>query len=45
MKGVEAQWDADAGKYKLYTKYTREISGDDVGVWFKYDEPNRNRSK
>lgn len=37
MKGVEAQWDADAGKYKLYTKYTREISGDDVGVWFKYD--------
>lgn len=37
MQGVEAEWDADAGKYKLYKKYTREISGDDVGVWFRYD--------
>lgn len=37
MEGVEAQWDVHAGKYKLYTKYTREISGDDIGVWFRYD--------
>lgn len=37
MEGVEAQWDIHAGKYKLYTKYTREISGDDIGVWFRYD--------
>lgn len=37
MKGVEAEWDAYSGKYKLYTKYTREMSGDDVGVWFTYD--------
>ena len=34
---AEAEWDSDAGKYKLYPKYTREMSGDDVGVWFKYD--------
>ncbi|WP_455636986.1 GH92 family glycosyl hydrolase [Parabacteroides sp.] len=34
---AEAAWDADAGKYKLYTSYTREMSGDDVGVWFDYD--------
>lgn len=34
---AEAAWDADAGKYKLYTSYTREISGDDIGVWFDYD--------
>ena len=37
MKGVEAQWDAYSGKYKLYTKYDREMSGDDIGVWFTYD--------
>lgn len=37
MKGVEAQWDAYSGKYKLYTKYNREMSGDDIGVWFTYD--------
>lgn len=37
MKGVEADWDIHSGKYKLYTKYTREMSGDDVGVWFTYD--------
>ena len=37
MKGVEAEWDIYSGKYKLYTSYTREMSGDDVGVWFDYD--------
>lgn len=37
MKGVEAEWDIHSGKYKLYTKYDREMSGDDVGVWFTYD--------
>lgn len=35
--GVEAQWDDTAGKYKLYTSYTKEISGDDVGAWFTFD--------
>lgn len=37
MKGVESEWDIYAGKYKLYTNYTREISGDDIGVWFSFD--------
>lgn len=37
MKGVEFEWDIYAGKYKLYTNYTREISGDDIGVWFSFD--------
>ncbi|WP_455639670.1 GH92 family glycosyl hydrolase [Parabacteroides sp.] len=37
MKGVEAEWDIYSGKYKLYKGYTREMSGDDVGVWFTYD--------
>ena len=35
--GAEAQWDAYSGKYKLYTKYNRDMSGDDIGVWFTYD--------
>ncbi len=34
---AEAQWDQDAGKYKLYTRYARELSGDDIGYWFSYD--------
>ena len=33
---AEAAWDADAGKYKLYTAYSRELSGDDIGYWFHY---------
>lgn len=34
---AEAAWDADAGKYKIYGSYIREMSGDDVGVWFDYE--------
>ena len=34
---AEAAWDADAGKYKLYGSYAREMSGDDIGCWFHYD--------
>ena len=41
MQGVEAQWDIYSGAYKLYQGYTREMSGDDVGVWFNYDTEER----
>ena len=34
---AEAAWDADAGKYKLYRNYAREMSGDDIGCWFHYE--------
>ncbi len=34
---AEAEWDATAGKYKIYKNYTKEMSGDDVGVWFTYN--------
>lgn len=37
MTGVEAEWDSTAGKYKIYTSYTKQMSGDDTGVWFTYD--------
>lgn len=34
---AEAEWDADQGKNKLYTKYGKEIAGDDIGVYFSFD--------
>lgn len=34
--GDIAQWDPDNGKYKVYTKYGRDISGDDLGVWLSW---------
>ena len=35
--GVEAQWDNTSGTRKLYPHYTKEMSGDDIGVWFTFD--------
>ncbi|MDE5688250.1 MAG: GH92 family glycosyl hydrolase [Paramuribaculum sp.] len=37
MDGPEAAWDKDNGTYKLYTRYGRELSGDDIGYYFTYD--------
>lgn len=37
MTGVEAEWDSDQGKYKLYTRYSKEIAGDDIGAYFTFD--------
>lgn len=37
MDGPEKDWDADNGKYKLYTAYGKELAGDDVGYYFNYD--------
>lgn len=37
MQGVEAEWDGYSGNYKLYTSYSKEMSGDDVGAWFTFD--------
>ena len=37
MKGVEAEWTPDNGKYKIYTDYGRELAGDDIGHWFSFD--------
>ncbi|MCD8034490.1 MAG: GH92 family glycosyl hydrolase, partial [Alistipes sp.] len=38
MTGVEAEWTPDNGRYKLYTEYGRELSGDDVGYWFSFGD-------
>ncbi|MDE6172779.1 GH92 family glycosyl hydrolase [uncultured Bacteroides sp.] len=37
MTGVEAEWDPDNGRYKLYTRYHKEIAGDDIGVFLSFD--------
>lgn len=37
MKGVEAEWTPDNGKYKIYTKYGREIAGDQIGYFFSFE--------
>ena len=36
-KGVEAEWDVDDSKYKLYPDFGKTISGDDIGVWYTYE--------
>lgn len=38
MTGVEAEWTPDNGTYKLYTRYGRELAGDDIGYWFTFDD-------
>ncbi len=35
--GVEAQWDNTSGIRKIYTRYGRDIAGDDIGAWLTYD--------
>ena len=37
MTGVEKEWTKDSGQYKIYTRFAREISGDDIGAWWTYD--------
>ncbi len=33
----ENDWNKDAGKYKLFTDYRAELSGDDIGSYFTFD--------
>lgn len=37
MSGVEAEWDTDNGRYKLYTKYGGELAGDDIGAYLTFN--------
>lgn len=37
MQGVEAQWDVDNGKYKIYNHYERELAGNEVGYFYTFD--------
>ena len=38
LTGVEAEWTADDGTYKLYENYYKEIAGDNIGYRFCYDD-------
>lgn len=38
MTGVEAEWDPDNGDYKIYRSYGRDMSGDNLGFRFTYDD-------
>ncbi|MDR0660398.1 MAG: GH92 family glycosyl hydrolase [Prevotellaceae bacterium] len=33
----EDEWNTDAGKYKIYNKYEKELAGDDIGVYFSFN--------
>lgn len=37
MYEVEAEWDKDNGKYKIYNKYGKDLAGDDIGAWFTFN--------
>lgn len=37
MTGAEAEWDPDNGRYKLYTRYRKEIAGDDIGAYLTFN--------
>lgn len=37
MQGVEAQWDQDNGKYKVYNNYQRELAGNELGYFYTFD--------
>lgn len=37
MTGTEAEWDQDHGRNKIYHSYRRELSGNDLGVWFTFN--------
>lgn len=37
MTGTEAEWDQDHGRNKIYRSYRRQLSGNDIGVWFTFD--------
>ena len=39
---AEAAWDNFSGKYKIYTKYEKEIAGDDIGYFFSFDNVQDN---
>lgn len=34
---AEKDWNPDWGKYKTYTKYNKEIAGDDIGAYFTFE--------
>lgn len=38
MTGIEAAWSGDSGEYKLYSRYGREMMGNDIGFFFSFGD-------
>lgn len=36
LEGGRHKWDSHSGKYKIYTRYNREMAGDNIGVAFTF---------
>lgn len=34
---IQKDWNPDDSKYKIYTKYSKEIAGDDIGAYYTFD--------
>ena len=39
--GAEKDWNPDAGRYKLYEGYTRDLAVDDIGAYWTFEAPSR----
>ncbi|MFA8433038.1 MAG: GH92 family glycosyl hydrolase [Marinifilaceae bacterium] len=37
LEGPRHNWSSTSGQYKLYQKYQKELAGDDIGVYFRYN--------
>lgn len=37
LSGARHEWDSFSGKYKIYTRYQREMAGDNIGVAFSFN--------
>ena len=37
VEGPKEWWDSNNGRYKFYTNYSKELSGDDIGYWWSFD--------
>lgn len=37
LPGIRGQWSPTSGEHKLYTKYYRQMAGNETGAWFSYN--------
>lgn len=36
LEGARSEWNSYSGKYKIYTRYTRDMAGSDIGAAFSF---------
>lgn len=37
LPGTRHQWSPTSGKYKIYRRYYRELTGDEIGAWYTFN--------